>query len=243
MSYSTGLCAGFSVDGYFIPAVGLGTFQGDDGNGLVKETVVTAIQRGYRHIDTATAYGNEREVGEGIKESGIPRDEIFIITKLAQTWHNPADVEEALNRSLRDLGSDYVDLYLMHFPHAYLPQHELLSFCSKENIHLMAHQPLGGRPVAVVNLNAHRSGPLTDPSSDAQVLLSWAVQRGSSVVPKTVRETRMDENRQLFRLDETDMKHIDHLAEEQGHIRFLDPRDHIGFDIFDESCDQPAGDE
>lgn len=82
MSHSTSLCAGFSVDGYFIPAVGLGTFQGDDGNHLVKETVAAAIRRGYRHIDTATAYGNEREVGEGIKESGIPRNEIFITTKL-----------------------------------------------------------------------------------------------------------------------------------------------------------------
>ena len=72
----------FCVQGYWLPAVGLGTFQGDSGNSLVKETVATALQKGYRHIDTATAYGNEREVGEAIRESGIPREEIFVTTKL-----------------------------------------------------------------------------------------------------------------------------------------------------------------
>lgn len=82
MPYSSNLPAGFSVQGCFIPAIGLGTFQGDDGNSLVKEAVVAAIRRGYRHIDTAAAYGNEREVSEAIKESGIPRNEIFITTKL-----------------------------------------------------------------------------------------------------------------------------------------------------------------
>jgi diketogulonate reductase-like aldo/keto reductase len=72
----------FEVNGFSIPAVGLGTFQGDDGNGRVKEIVLKALQKGYRHIDTAAAYGNEREVGEAIKESGIQRKEIFVTTKL-----------------------------------------------------------------------------------------------------------------------------------------------------------------
>ena len=76
--------------------------------------------------------------------------------------------------------------------------------------------------------------------SEAQVLLSWAVQRGSSVIPKTIQETHMEENRQLFRLSDTDAKVIDHLAEDRGRIRFLDPRNHIGFDIFDEGSDQPV---
>ena len=76
------MSAGFEVQGCLIPAVGLGTFQGDLGNSLVKQTVTAALGKGYRHIDTAAAYGNEKEVGEGIKESGLPRSEIFITTKL-----------------------------------------------------------------------------------------------------------------------------------------------------------------
>ena len=76
------MSTGFEVHGYFIPAVGLGTFQGDFGNSLVKKTVAAALRNGYRHIDTAAAYGNEKEVGEAIKESGLPREEIFVTTKL-----------------------------------------------------------------------------------------------------------------------------------------------------------------
>lgn len=72
----------FEVNGVFIPAIGFGTFQGDDGNDRVEEIVLTALQKGYRHIDTAAAYGNEKEVGDAIKKSSIPRNEIFITTKL-----------------------------------------------------------------------------------------------------------------------------------------------------------------
>lgn len=72
----------FDVNKVSIPAVGFGTFQGDDGNGRVKKAVLKALQSGYRHIDTALAYGNEKEVGEAIKESGISRKEIFVTTKL-----------------------------------------------------------------------------------------------------------------------------------------------------------------
>ena len=72
----------FEVNDVPIPAVGLGTFQGDDDNANVKEIVLKALQKGYRHIDTAAAYENEMEVEEAIKESGIEREEIFITTKL-----------------------------------------------------------------------------------------------------------------------------------------------------------------
>lgn len=69
-------------DGTFLPAVGLGTFQSDAGNSKVREAVSTALKLGYRHIDGAAAYGNEREVGEGLRDSGIPREEIFLTSKL-----------------------------------------------------------------------------------------------------------------------------------------------------------------
>jgi glycerol 2-dehydrogenase (NADP+) len=80
----------------------------------VREAVKVALQGGYRHIDTALAYGNEKEVGEGIKDSGVPRSEIWITTKLDNPWHSR--VEDGINSSLKSLGVDYVDLYLMHWP-------------------------------------------------------------------------------------------------------------------------------
>jgi glycerol 2-dehydrogenase (NADP+) len=69
---------------------------------------------GYRHIDTALAYGNEAEVGLGIKNSGVPREEIWLTTKLDNPWHKR--VKEGLESSLKSLGTDYLDLYLMHWP-------------------------------------------------------------------------------------------------------------------------------
>lgn len=69
-------------NGHDVPAVGLGTFQGTEGNSKVKDTVLLALRLGYRHIDGARAYGNEKEIGEAIKESGIPREKIFVTTKL-----------------------------------------------------------------------------------------------------------------------------------------------------------------
>ncbi|KAI4123996.1 MAG: hypothetical protein LQ347_005904 [Umbilicaria vellea] len=69
-------------NGHEVPAVGFGTFQGDAGNSRVKDVALAALKQGYRHIDGATAYGNERDIGEAIKKSGIPRHELFITTKL-----------------------------------------------------------------------------------------------------------------------------------------------------------------
>jgi len=74
---------------------------------------------GYRHIDGAFAYGNEKEVGQGLKESGVPRDQIFITSKVWCTWHSR--VEEGLEITLKDLGTDYIDLLLLHWPIAMNP--------------------------------------------------------------------------------------------------------------------------
>ena len=92
-----------------IPAIGLGTWKSKPSE--VREAVKVALQRGYRHIDTALAYGNEEEVGQGIRDSGVPREEIWITTKLDNPWHHR--VEDGITSSLRSLGVDYVDLYLM----------------------------------------------------------------------------------------------------------------------------------
>lgn len=82
----------------------------------LNRAVTHALKAGYRHIDTARIYGTEAAVGNAIKKSGIPRDQIFITTKLWNHMHHPDDVEAALDASLKDLGTDYVDLYLMHWP-------------------------------------------------------------------------------------------------------------------------------
>lgn len=92
-----------------IPAIGLGTWQSNPNE--VRDAVKIALQKGYRHIDTALAYENEREVGQGIKDSGVPRSEIWVTTKLDNTWHHR--VTEGIDSSLKSLGMDYVDLYLI----------------------------------------------------------------------------------------------------------------------------------
>lgn len=78
--------------------------------------VTIALKAGYRHIDTARIYGTEFAVGEAIKKSGVSRSELFITTKLWNNSHHPDDVEAALDASLKDLSTDYLDLYLMHWP-------------------------------------------------------------------------------------------------------------------------------
>lgn len=98
-----------------IPQLGLGTWRSTDTEAY--DAVLNALKLGYRHIDSAAIYGNERPVGKAIRDSGIPRDEIFVTTKLWGTQHRHPDV--ALNQSLERLGLDYVYLYLIHWPVAF----------------------------------------------------------------------------------------------------------------------------
>ncbi|KKY39301.1 putative aldehyde reductase i [Diaporthe ampelina] len=100
-----------------IPAVGFGTWQAP--NDEVVQAVKTALKTGYRHVDAAAIYRNEAAVGEGIRQSGVPRSDIFITGKLWNTKHDPKDVEGALDKTLKDLGTDYLDLFLIHWPVAF----------------------------------------------------------------------------------------------------------------------------
>lgn len=97
-----------------IPKLGLGTWfiSDEDASQAVKE----AVKIGYRHIDTAQAYGNEHGVGEGIRDCGIPRNELFVTTKLAAEAKTYEDAKAAIDGSLKDLGLDYIDLMLIHSP-------------------------------------------------------------------------------------------------------------------------------
>lgn len=103
------------ADGYNIPAIGFGTvfMKGE----VCANYVAQAIQHGYRLIDTAIRYDNEGAVGEGIRRSGIPREELFVTSKLrAKYYENPAVAFEMIEESLYRMGLDYLDLYLLHWP-------------------------------------------------------------------------------------------------------------------------------
>ncbi|KAK3394401.1 aldo-keto reductase [Podospora didyma] len=323
------LPAAFSLlNGQKVPAVGFGTFQGEDGNSKVKDAVKLALKLGYRHIDGANAYWNEKEIGEAIRESGTPREDMF---------HEPTDVERALDTSLKDPRLEYGAIHVQEYahgifanlPHAYkagennktnrhpsgnrkpvidydlsrrypetwqameklvnsgkarsiglsnfnilktqrvleiarivpavnqveihpyFPQHELFDFSSKHGILLMAHQPLGGRPVPVVR--GHPEVPFPTEDADiieigkkcgitpAHVCLSWLVQRGIPIVPKSVQEGHMLQNIQLQELPGDLFSAVNELSSKRGGpIRFLDPGKHLGFDIFDEEKDEPV---
>ena len=101
-------------NGVEIPCMGLGTWQTDGPTTMA--AVKTALALGYRLIDTAAAYGNERSVGKSIKESGIPRDEVFITSKLRNAAHGYTATMEAFQMTISKLNVDYLDLYLIHWP-------------------------------------------------------------------------------------------------------------------------------
>ncbi len=101
-------------NGQEIPQLGFGVFLIEPSD--TAEAVGTALQAGYRHIDTAEMYGNEREVGDAIRRAGLDRSEVFVTSKLANDAHRPDDARRAFDASLEALGFDYLDLFLIHWP-------------------------------------------------------------------------------------------------------------------------------
>jgi diketogulonate reductase-like aldo/keto reductase len=101
-------------NGVHIPAVGLGVFQVPPGQ--ARTAVHSALQLGYRHIDTAAVYGNEAEVGAAVRESGLPRDDVFVTTKLWNNHHGEERALLAFEDSRRRLGLEQIDLFLLHWP-------------------------------------------------------------------------------------------------------------------------------
>jgi 2,5-diketo-D-gluconate reductase A len=101
-------------DGHTIPQLGFGVFQIDPAE--TARAVSVALEVGYRHVDTAEMYGNEREVGEAVRDSGLDRADVHITSKLNNSFHRPDDARRAFEETLSALGSDYVDLFLIHWP-------------------------------------------------------------------------------------------------------------------------------
>ncbi|PNS20968.1 hypothetical protein CAC42_5034 [Sphaceloma murrayae] len=260
-----------------MPAVGLGTWQSKPNE--VREAVKAALLAGYRHIDTALAYGNEHEVGLGIKDSGVPREQIWITTKLDNPWHKR--VEEGIESSLKSLGTDYVDLYLMHWPsstdptdlkkhhpdwnfvdtwrelqklpasgrvknigvsnfgiknleillndpscktvpavnqielHPNNPSPRLLEYLNKKGIHATAYSCLGSTNSPLAKDQTLAKIAESKGKSTAQVLLMWGLQRGTSVIPKSVTASRIEDNFKLdgWELTQDEIKALDGLPD------------------------------
>lgn len=319
------------ADGSEFPSLGLGTWKIPQN--IAPEFVSDAIQLGYRHFDCACDYGNETSVGMGlssaIRSGHCTRDDLWITSKLWNTYHEPTHVRAACEKSLRDLQLEVIDLYLVHFPialafvpieeryppgwffapdapnpamkpikvpyadtwgameelvhaglvkrigvcnlnismlrevlsyctirpsvhqvelHPYLTQERLLRYCNEESIAVTAFSPLGADsyiPIGMANANERvlLDGVILriaqeHQRSPAQILLRWAVQRGTVAIPKTQNLQHLSENLSIydFALSPSEMSQISSLDRRR---RFNDPAEfgerafHTFFPIFD----------
>jgi diketogulonate reductase-like aldo/keto reductase len=172
-----------SAHGAEIPAIGFGTSgMGND----CSDAVAKALALGYRHLDTAWKYGSERAVGEGMRASGVPRDDIFLTTKVSHEYLRADDFARSVDESLQNLGVDRVDLLLVHWPNLEIPLAEPMGALAKAKRNGLA------RHVGVANFNialldqaiAHCAEPLValqaeyHPYLDQSKLLQACRQRG-----------------------------------------------------------------
>ncbi|MDX1571940.1 MAG: aldo/keto reductase [Xanthomonadales bacterium] len=117
------------IDGTRIPKLGFGTWELNDE--AATESVLDALSMGYRHIDTAQAYGNHRAVGKALAQSGVPRKDIFLTTKIWMDNFRPQALHDSLDDSLEQLGTDRVDLLLLHWPNPEVPLAQTLEALAK----------------------------------------------------------------------------------------------------------------
>ncbi|HIX59853.1 MAG TPA: aldo/keto reductase [Candidatus Blautia gallistercoris] len=262
-------------NGVEMPLEGFGVFQVSD-PAQCEQAVLDAVSSGYRLIDTAAAYMNETAVGAAIAKCGVPREELFIATKL---WVQDASYEgakAAIETSLKNLGTDYIDLYLIHQPmgdyigayrameeaykegklkaigvcnfypnrladlcetveiipavnqvelHPFFQQENALALMKEYNIHPEAWGPFaeGNHGIfthPVLTAIGQKYG-----KTAAQVALRWNVQRGVTVIPKSVHKERMEQNLAIwdFQLSDEDMAEIAKL--DIGHSEIVDHSD------------------
>ncbi|WP_028594181.1 aldo/keto reductase [Paenibacillus assamensis] len=151
-------------NGVHMPQLGLGVWRVEEG-AQVEEAVKTALQIGYRHIDTAAVYKNEAGVGKAIKESGVPREEIFLTTKVWNADQGYEATLKAFDESLSKLGTDYVDLYLVHWP---TPERDLYLETYKALEKLLEEGRV--RAIGVSNFHIHHLERLMDNTSIVPVV-------------------------------------------------------------------------
>jgi diketogulonate reductase-like aldo/keto reductase len=176
------------ANGAKIPAVGLGTWQlrGRSCARLVEQ----ALRLGYRHIDTAQMYENERDVGEGLRASGVPRDEVFVVTKIWPTFHAPPELERAAKDRLRQLRLTEVDLLLLHWPNKQIPLSETIpALCRMKQEGLARHVGVSNYTVALIEeAMRHTTEPLVcnqiecHPFLDQSKVIAAARKHGMAIV-------------------------------------------------------------
>lgn len=252
-------------DGHTIPQLGYGVFKVPPAE--TERAVSTALEIGYRHIDTAAIYGNEEGVGAAIAASGIGRGELFITTKLWNDRHAASQPHDAIRESLDKLGLDRVDLYLVHWPapandqylnawerlieireagHTrsigvsnHLPEHldrivnatgvvpavnqielhpayqqrETVAWAKAHNTLIEAWGPLGQGKYPLLEMPVIEDAAAAHERTAAQVVLRWHLQKGNIVFPKSVQESRLRENFDVFgfTLSDAEMAAIDAL--------------------------------
>ena len=155
------------ANGADIPLLGLGTWdiRGD----VCKRIVEQALRLGYRHVDTAQAYENEREVGEGIRKSGVPREQVFLTTKVWYTNLSPADVLRSTRESLVRLKLDYIDLLLIHWPNSSVPLDQTIAaLCKAKRDGMTKHIGISNFTSTLIDQAAQYS---TEPIATDQVEL------------------------------------------------------------------------
>ena len=259
-------------NGIAMPWLGLGTWQARGGE--VKAACKWALEAGYRSIDTAYIYSNEAEVGEAVRESGVKRSDVFITTKLWNDYlrKGPDECLKAFDVSLKQLGMDYVDLYLIHWPvagkykdawrvlekiyaekraraigvsnfmvhhledlltsakvvpavnqvefHPRLRQQQLLDLCAKHKIQHEAWGPLMQGKIGELK-ELHEIGAAHKKSIE-QVALRWGMQKGSVMIPKSVKKERLLSNAAVFDFELS--------AAEVARIDALDRNQRVGAD-------------
>ena len=201
-------------DGQSIPQLGYGVWQVEDK--VAEKVVGTALETGYRHIDTAAIYGNEAGVGRAIANSSVAREDIFLTTKLWNSDQGYESAFEAFEASLEKLGTDYVDLYLIH---PYFSQEALRAVHAEYGIVTQAWSPLGNgsdllqNPVLAEIAERHGATP-------AQVVLAWHLAKGTVAIPKSVTPSRIEENLASVnvKLTAEDIAAVDALSSPEGRI-------------------------
>jgi 2,5-diketo-D-gluconate reductase A len=141
-------------NGVEIPQLGFGVFQIEPAG--TREATLTALEVGYRHIDPAQMYGNEKEVGQAVRDSGLDRGGVFVTSKLNNGFHARDDALRAFDQTLADLGLDYLDLFLVHWPLPGIEVDYVETWTAMEEIYRSGR----ARAIGVSNVQEHHLRPL-----------------------------------------------------------------------------------